>query len=658
MSRRCVLPLPQTGITTSTPLGVTPGPGGSSLRTWGPKATAVYAVTGHDLALADTPGWAPSNANLLQPLGDGTWGALVPGLGLGDPYLFWIQGDAGAGLKRDPYARELCQVPGFPKCPCLATDPQAYAWQAPNWRTPPFEDFSIYQLHVGTWWAPNATGADARTTRSGTFLDVASKLPYLQSLGITAVQLLPIQEFVTWYSLGYNGVDYFSPENDYQTADPALLQIQLAAINELFTRCGGTPVTAGQIARASDQLRCLIDLAHLHGIAVIFDLVYNHAGGGFDDASIWFYDRQQTSSPNNSLYFTDGEWAGGQIFAYWDNWVAQYLIDNATMFLREYRIDGIRYDEVRVIENNGGRSFCQSLTGTVRFVNPAALQIAEYWNPDRPSAVAPAPGGLGFDAELGDGLRDALRDLLSQLTRGAQAAISLDTVAAMLLPPAGIPDCWRLVQCLENQDLTYDGHSSAARVAALADPSNHRSWYAASRARAVTALLLTAPGIPMLFMGQEILEDKLWSDDRGASNTLIWWDGIATSGPMSDFLRNTTDLLGLRRTQPALRGPNIRVSRCRNDDRVLVMHRWLAEGDDIMIIANFAENAWYDYGIGLPWGGQWCELFNSDVYQNFPNPTPVGNGGIVSASDGALDGFCCMASLSLPANGVLVLGRR
>jgi 1,4-alpha-glucan branching enzyme len=649
------MPLPQTGITSHTPLGATAGAAGSTLRTWAPNAAAVYAVTGPDLASVNTPGWAPTAASLMQPQGDGTWAACIPGLGVGDPYLYWIQGAGGAGPKRDPYARELGQVPGFPKCPCLVTDPQAYAWQATDWRTPPFEDFIIYQLHVGTWWATDASGADARTSRSGTFFDVASRLPYLQSLGITAIQLLPIQEFVTWYSLGYNGVDYFSPETDYQTTDPTLLQTQLSAINTLFTNLGKQPITAAYVQNGSDQLRCLIDLAHLHGIAMIFDLVYNHAGGGFDDASTWFYDRQQNGSQNNSLYFTDGHWAGGQIFAYWNNWVAQYLVDNATMFLREYRIDGIRYDEVRVMENNGGRSFCQSLTGTVRFVNPSVLQIAEYWNPDRPSAVAAPPGGLGFDAELGDALRDALRNLLTQLTAGAEAAITLDTVAATFATTAGIADAWRLVQCLENQDLTYNGHTGAARVATLADPSDHSSWYAASRARAISALLMTAPGIPMLFMGEEILEDRLWCDDRSSSNTLIWWDGVASTQARSDFLHHTTDLLALRRTQPALRGPNIRISRSRNDDRVLVIHRWLDDGADIIIIANLAEHAWYHYGIGLPWPGQWRELFNSDVYNNFPNPDPVGNGGSVTAADSALDGFGYSSILTLPANGLIAL---
>jgi 1,4-alpha-glucan branching enzyme len=94
---------------------------------------------------------------------------------------------------------------------------------------------------------------------------------------------------------------------------------------------GQPPLTDVALASGANQLRCLIDLCHLHGIAVIFDVVYNHAGGGFDARSLWFYDLQNDGDANRSLYFTDVDWAGGQVFAYWNQWVSQFLIDNATL---------------------------------------------------------------------------------------------------------------------------------------------------------------------------------------------------------------------------------------------------------------------------------------------------------------------------------------
>ena len=101
---------------------------------------------------------------------------------------------------------------------------------------------------------------------------------------------------------------------------------------------------------------------------------------------------------------------------------------------------------------------------------------------------------------------------------------------------------------LENHDIVFDGKGS--RVARLADGSDSRSWYGRSRSRLATGLLLTSPGIPMLFMGEEFLEDKSWSDSNDA--LLIFWDGLKTDRVMQDYLRFCRELIGLRKHQPAL----------------------------------------------------------------------------------------------------------
>jgi 1,4-alpha-glucan branching enzyme len=647
-----------TRVDRSSDMGATIFPDGTGFRTWAPNATAVSVVAGDRLSAAQAGGWQPDPSDALAALGDGSWGGFLAGVGEGDSYMFYVAGAGGTGWKRDSFARELTITPAFPASYCTARDPALYPWHDQGWQTPRYNDLIIYQLHIGTWWAQDDSGNDARATRGGTFLDAITKLDYLRSLGVTAVQFLPVQEFETAFGLGYNGVDYFSPEAQY-VIPPDALAGKLALVNTMLAAFGKPALTAAQLTPGINQLKCLIDLCHLHGIAVILDLVYNHAGGGFDDQSMYFYDRQQTGNNNNSLYFTDQGWAGGLIFAYWNQWVCQFLIDNACFFLTEYRIDGIRYDEVRVIENNGGRNFCQSLTQSVRVTSPSAIQIAEYWNPDRPSAIAPPPGGLGFDAELGDGLRDAMRGLLSQAAAGESAAIDLSTVASCLIPSAGFPAAWCTVQFMENQDITYAGHAGSARVPTLADSSNTRSWYARSRSRAATALLLAAPGIPSLFMGEEFLEDKNWSDDRSV-NGLIWWEGLtAADSSMRDFLRCVTDLVQLRRAQPALCAGGVRVSRADNYDRVIVLHRWVEwVGQDVVIVASLDENPKYGYAIGLPYAGSWREIFNSDYYDSLPNPNTIGNGGGVQAYDGGLDGFAASATITLPPNGALVLARR
>jgi 1,4-alpha-glucan branching enzyme len=650
------MPVDLNRVTTASAMGAIVSAQGTGFRTWAPHARKVSVIASSALDASRDPSWRPALEDNLAPLGDGSWGGFLAGIGNGDPYMFFIEGAGSSGWKRDPYARELTATPAFPDSYCVVRDPQKYPWHDQEWQMPPFGDLVIYQLHVGTWWAQDETGRDVRGERGGTFLDVAEKLDHLRSLGVNAIQMLPVQEFETPLSMGYNGVDYFSPESQYLV--PAeQLDWRLVSINRMFARFGKPPL-ASPLCQGIDQLKCLVDLCHLHGIAVIFDLVYNHAGGGFDDRSIWFYDRQPTDNTNNSLFFTDQGWAGGEIFAYWNEGVSQFLIDNARFLLTEFRIDGIRYDEVRVIENNGGRLFCQRLTEAVRASHPTAVQIAEYWNPDRASALRAPPQGLGFDAELGDGLRDALRDLLKQAAAGESAAIDLSKVASALTVPSAVFDGWRLVQCLENQDLTYASHSDAARVAMLADSSDRRSWYARSRSRAATALLFAAPGIPALFMGEEFLEDKNWSDNRQADG-LIWWQGLDDANPaMRDFLRFTADLIQLRRSQPAMRGNNARVSRADNFDRVIVLHRWIeGRGEDVVVIANLSELPKQGYAIGLPSAGRWRELFNSDVYDDFPNPKPVGNAGHVEARSEPLDGFAARAEMTLPANGVIVLAR-
>jgi 1,4-alpha-glucan branching enzyme len=459
--------------------------------------------------------------------------------------------------------------------------------------------------------------------------------------------------------MGYNGTDYFSPEMAYEVHDPSELLRYLAKANVLLAQHGAAPLSIAALQPGANQLRCLIDIFHLNGISVVFDIVYNHAGGDFGDQSLYFFDRQSPVTNNNSLYFTDQGWAGGLVFAYWNPGVRQFLIDNAKFLYSEFHIDGLRYDEVSVIDSHGGWFFCQDITSTLRFLKPEAIQIAEYWNPDKWKAVVAGPAGMGFDAALGDGLRDSVRAAVQQATYGQSVPLSWNDVANALYPPYGFPDAWRVVQCIENQDIVYADRPPSdwkPRVAALADPADHRSWYARSRSRVATGLIFTAPGIPMFFMGEEILEDKDWSDNVGPdASKLIWWDGLTQDPNMADFLQFCQGLIRVRKDHPSFSGPDLRVFH-NYGNRVLAFHRWLdGSGDDVIVIANLNEFNLYNYSIGLPWPGAWKEAFNSDYFDRFPNPNVSGNGGGVAATGGARDGFGYSASMVLPANGLLIL---
>jgi 1,4-alpha-glucan branching enzyme len=647
----------QLGIGTGTPIGATLFPGGVAFRLWAPAAQQVFVLTGASIAAAAQTGFTGSPSDAMVPLGDGSWGAFVAGLGEGAPYRFWVVGAGSTGLKRDPRARELGTIPAYPNCDCLVRDLATYLWHDAGFRPPEFRDLIQYQLHIGVYYAVDAEGNDKRRS-IGKFLDLLDRIDYLHDLGINAVQLLPIQEYPSETSEGYNGLDLFSPELDYHVADETELARYLQKANAFFGRHGIPALRIDDLRPGPNQLKCVIDICHLTGMAVMFDVVFNHVGPGFNDQSLWFLDRQPYGDDNRSLYCTDHQWVGGRIFAYWNASVRQFLIDNALQSVEEYHIDGIRYDEVTVIDNNGGGLFCQDLTSTVRFVKPQAIQTAEYWATDRAAAVRARPNGLGFDAAWGDKLREGIRNAIGQASGGRDAHVDIAALANAFDIPAGFDDAWRVVNCIENHDVVFNGNGP--RIAALSDPSDHRSWYARSRARVATGLLFVGRGIPMFFMGEEILEDKQWSDDTNFhANLLIWWDGLKSDTVMQDYLQFCHDLVWLRRNNAALRSEALRVATRNSLDRVISVHRWIeGVGADLLFVANLQEATRFGYRVGFPGGGRWREVFNSDFYDTFPNPHTVGNGGSIESENGfGWDDMPASAAINLPANGFIVFAR-
>jgi 1,4-alpha-glucan branching enzyme len=471
--------------------------------------------------------------------------------------------------------------------------------------------------------------------------------------------LLPIQEFQSSFSLGYNGTDYFSPEMDF-AVDEADLGPYVANVNALLDAKGLKRYDVQDLGGEMNQLKALIDLCHIYGLAVIFDVVYNHAGGDFGDQSMYFFDRQPASGGNNkSLYFTDRGHAGGLVFDYAKPEVQDFLIQNAKFFLNEYRVDGFRYDQVSVIDHDGaphGWGFCQALTNTLHAHRPSAINKAEYWDVN-PYVVKAPQEGAGFDTTLTDGLRIAIRDVISNASQPDERPLNMSGLARSLWPD-GFADEWRFVQGPENQDIVYVDREQ--RIARLGDPGDPRSWYGRSRARVATGISLTAPGIPMLFMGQEFLEDKQWSDNLDFhKDLLLYWAGLdAGDKQMLDHVRFTRELLALRWSHPALRGQGFRAVHANDQNRVLAFHRWVeGEGQDVMVVAHLSTFNRFDYRIGFPGGGAWREVFNSDVYENWVNPGVTGNGGGVNADPEGRDGFDFSAALTLPANSLLVFAR-
>jgi 1,4-alpha-glucan branching enzyme len=216
--------------------------------------------------------------------------------------------------------------------------------------------------------------------------------------------------------------------------------------------------------------------------------------------------------------------------------------------------------------------------------------------------------------------------VIAQASGGQGALVDWQPVVNQLRAP-GFPDAWRAVQYVESHDEVYRDRSLRIPSLAVGDETGTRTWHARSRSRVATGLILTAAGIPMLFMGQEFYEHRRWTDDvPNHAGTLVNWDGLATDRSMIDFHRFTRELAWLRRKHPALRGEGVRTLSMENGPRVLVYQRWVeGVGRDVVIVASLNESTLFGYQIPLPAPGTWLEVFNSDVYENWVNPGTFGN---------------------------------
>jgi len=635
---------------------------GVTVKVWGPNATAVYlngTFNGVNSRSKD------QDPNLLMQKRGEHWTGFMPGAQPGDAYKFFVVGDDGGGFKRDPYARELTLEPTFPESDCIIRDPNAFPWHDAGFHPPPFNEMVIYQCHIGTF--------SRRPGNSmSTYLDLVEKVEYLTELGANVVQPLPVTEFEATPGLGYDNCDYYSPEMGYQVSDEQQLRAYLKTINRLLSQKGHGPLQLDTVRGGDAQLKVMVDLLHLYGIAVVCDVVYNHGGGfgGFggipeDREAMFFWDRQKRGDNNRSLYFTDQSYAGGLGFALFKQPVSDFLVHNALYLLSEFHIDGLRYDEISVLLNlnfHTGPDFCRRITAACRRARPDAIHNAEFWAGETNAASAfdvvndAQRRGLGFDARQADGLREAVRAAIGAAANGRQALVNMDRIASEIQNFSDFRDKWRAVQCVENHDIVFKDRE--LRIARLADQSNARSWYARSRSRIATGLLLTAPGIPQLFMGQEFLEDKPWSDnpDDGLN---IFFDGLsAQDASMRNHLRFTRELIALRRSMPGLNGEGINAFLHHNVDRVIGFQRWVeGVGEDVVVVASLNEFTFHGYVVGFPEPGRWREVFNSDVYDNWVNPIVAGNGGQVLADGPGAQGLPFSASIVIPANGLLVFAR-
>ena len=573
-------------------MGAIPYPGGVTFRVWAPFASGV-AVAG------SFNGWAIGAAAMASE-GNGYWSLDIDGAAIGDEYKFVIDNPAiGASLwKNDPYARSMTNSMGN----SIVAETQ-FVWQSQGYSTPPWNELVIYELHVGSFqFDPGSHNG------RGDFDTVIGKLGYLQDLGINAIQLMPSDEFAGDISWGYNPAAIFAIEDSY-----------------------GGP----------NGLRCLIDAAHSRGIAIIYDVVYNHLGPS--DLDLWQFDGWSQDGAGGVYFYNDWHrqtpW-GDTRPDYGRGEVRQYIRDNALTWLEEHQCDGLRWDATGWIRNVWGNnsdpgSDLSDGWQLMRWINseigsrqPWKLSIAEDMQDNEWITKDLGAGGAGFGAQWGGGFMHGVRNAILPADDAARDMVALRDILTQRFNANAFE---RIVYTKSHDEVAAS--AGEARVPELIWPGNADSFVAQKRSTLGAALVFTAPGIPMIFMGQEFLEWGSWSD----ADSLDWSKAERFAGIRALY----RDLIRLRRnwydTTRGLKGQNINVHHVNQAGKVLGLHRWDQGGprDDVVVVANLAGRSYDAYRVGLPRGGLWRVRFNSDWAGYSPAFTDCSSFDVWASADGA-----------------------
>ncbi|MDR6293354.1 malto-oligosyltrehalose trehalohydrolase [Inquilinus ginsengisoli] len=418
--------------------------GSVRFRLWAPGVDGITLVLGEELP--DLP---------LDRQGDGWFGLTVPAVPAGTPYRYRLPDGTEVP---DPASRHQR---GGPLGPSIVWDPQGYAWRAQGWRGRPWHEAVIYELHCG------AIG------RPGGFAGVIRRLDDLARLGVTAIELMPVADFVGSRGWGYDGVLPFAPASVY-----------------------GTP----------DELKQLVDAAHERGLMVLLDVVYNHfgpAGNFLGHYAGAFFDGSRVTPWGPAIDFARPQ-------------VRAFFRHNALYWLEEFRFDGLRFDAVHAIEDAAQPDILTEIAAAARAALPDRhihLILENDRNEARRLIGTPGPAAR-FEAQWNDDFHHAAHVVLTGETDGYYADYAHDPVVRLgralaegfvyqgdwserrgesrgepsaHLPPAAFVDF------LQNHD-QIGNRALGDRLTALAAPE---------AVEAMTALLLLSPHIPLLFMGEE-----------------------------------------------------------------------------------------------------------------------------------------------------------
>jgi maltooligosyltrehalose trehalohydrolase len=393
----------------------------------------------------------------MQAGADGWWTATVEAAGPGSDYGFLLDGQ---GPFPDP--RSFWQPDGVHGL-SRVVDHAAFRWTDGGFQAPPLGAALLYELHVGTF------------TPEGTFDAAIGKLDHLVHLGVTHVELMPVNEFPGARGWGYDGVDLFAPHHAY-----------------------GGP----------DGLKRLVNACHARGLAVLLDVVYNHLGpsGNYLGRYAPYFSRRYTTPWGDAVNFDGPD----------SDEVRRFFCDNARMWLRDYHCDGLRLDAVHAICDTAAQPFLEQLALEVDALQAQLgrhlVLIPESDLNDPRLLWSRERGGYGLDAQWSDDFHHALHTVLTGERDGYYRDFGALSDLAQALRQAFVYDGrysahrrrrhgraptglggHRFVGYLQNHD-QVGNRARGERLSHLVS---------LGRLKIGAALVLTSPFVPMLFQGEE-----------------------------------------------------------------------------------------------------------------------------------------------------------
>lgn len=533
-------------------LGGNVEPGGVVFRVWAPHATA-----------ASVRGDFATNDVTMTAIAGGVYEAHVPGAHAGNTYRFILTGAGGTIARIDPYCREVAGAA------CRVVDPNAFAWMTPSFTRPARASTVVYEMHVASFTVANGA-------THGTFASTRDALQGLADLGVNVIELLPVQAFGgnanAW---GYN---------------PQLFHAPMPGL--------GT----------SDEFRALVDRAHALGIAVWIDTVINHTDG-YGQAPLRCFDGD---CPNNSAglyFFPAGPYATtpwGPRPDYATPEVATMLAASVDTWMVEHRADGFRWDSVsniRALDGQGttpgGKDLLVRVNDRVRALH--GISVAEDLKGYGAITQSTASGGFGFDAQW-DGFGYGMTGVI---VPPSDAARDLGQVIGALEGTSG-GDAFARLLYLENHDTVGNG---GARIPTRIDGGNPTSFAARKRSMLGAVVMLTTPGVPMIFMGQESLATAPFTSPPAplAAPTA---EGALVRAFYKDIIRLRRNLDG---NSGGLADTGVEIVQRNDAGKVLAYRRHGASGEDVLVVVNFANTPYAAYDVGVPDANAWRIRLNTDL---------------------------------------------